>query len=740
MNEHFKVTIILLILGIFNSTASAQEKYMLKGFVYDGQNGKPIPDANISVPDTKSGTNTDAEGSFELGLAPGKYKIRASSIGFISKELIINVSSENNEPYYIRLLPNTTQIGDVDIVGHYQVKGNDTSATREPLSVLPAITYISPADIQKQGAVTLTDALKFVPGGWTENRGRKSKQFFSVRGQKYPYPEYSIDGVWQREFEETAYFLSALDIESIEVIRSGNAIVKGLSGLTGIIDVKTSQPQCKTYSFRTQYGQNNSNETLIQYGNKIRDLSFSTSAAYFGTDGIPGRGGKERIANFHGNVNWNITSGLMFSGGTTYIYGLREFVSIVEPGSPSILNMKEKFDPLHSLITYAKISYRGKDRSETEIQTNLTYRIADYKSYNIKNESLTTHLDKDWEYGVNLIHSRMLSQKNTLRTGWLYNHWVAPDGKRYYAGRRCNLHTWSGVVADEQIAGHFIFDAAFRIIGGYIVEWGGFGIEGSAAGFQNVESLKDQSSPVEWQSSLGSSYSVSGTTSVHYSFSGGSLAPRAGSLNGEGTAPENERRFQHELGLRFKTQNRSEISVSSFFTQRRNALDLSGNTVTAANGMIVELYENLDKRSYGLELTAKAMLTTLHSSFFLNAMFMKSEKKEGVNMVDDKQIPNIILNSGVTYEHSGFDANIFANYTGSYTNNRFVNPAWIVENGDYQLGGFVSADLNIGYTISGKVPVRFFIEVKNILDKEYETVACYPDAGRLLMAGVKFKY
>jgi len=39
-------------------------------------------------------------------------------------------------------------------------------------------------------------------------RSRKVKQFFSVRGQKYPYPENAVDGVVFREFFEVPYFFS----------------------------------------------------------------------------------------------------------------------------------------------------------------------------------------------------------------------------------------------------------------------------------------------------------------------------------------------------------------------------------------------------------------------------------------------------------------------------------------------------------------------------------------------------
>lgn len=732
--------LLSLIICFLTQPVFAQQTYMVKGYVFNVENEQPIFNANIIISGTQTGTSSDSKGFFELKLAGGEFKLSISSVGFSGKEISILVPSDTEDLFRVGMQSKKQEIKDVDVFGNFILAGSDTSINRVPLSVLPAITTISAVEIEKQGAVTLTDAMKYVPGGWTESRGRKSKQFFSVRGQKYPYPDYSIDGIWQKEFEETAYFLSALDIESVEIVRSSHALVKGLSGLTGVIEVKTKKPNRETLSFLSKYGENNNYVANLQYGNKINDLSFTTAMAFFGTNGIPDRRGKERIANFHGNMDWKLNEKLSFVAGATYISGSREFISIVEPGDPKILNREEDFDPIKTLVSYVKLNYVAEDGSQTELQTNYTFRNAEYLNYNIPKETTTTHADKDWEYGLNLLHSRSLSQSNTLRIGALYNHWIAPDGKRYYEGRTCNVHSWSGVLADEQKIGRFLFDAGLRLIGGQIVEWGGFGIEGSGAGFQNVAPIENQAAPIEWQSAFGGSYVLSNAASLHYNFSGGTIAPRKGSLESDGLLPENEVRFQHDLGFRIKSKNQNELTVSSFYTKRKNALDLSGETLVSENDLLVELYENMDKRSYGLELASRLNIPALHTFAFANATFMKSEKDVGGKMIDDSKIPDVILNGGLLFEHSGVDANLFIHYTGPYSNNRFVNPNWVAANGDYPLGNFVTADVTCGYTFSSKIQTRIFVEVKNILDNKYETVAGYPDVGRLIQAGIKLGY
>ena len=740
LNRLFFFRIILATLFLFTQPLHSQEAFSLKGNVFDIETGKPVSNASISVYESPVGTSTDNEGFFELSLTSGEYNIIVSSLGFSEEKVVMKVPSENMKNLSIGLQPVSVDIEGIDVFGRFLFPERDSSINREPISILHAITRVSAIEIERQGAVTLTDAVKYVPGGWTETRGRKTKQFFSVRGQRYPYPDYSINGIWQKEFEETSYFFSVLDIESVEIVRSSSALVKGLSGLTGVVDVRTKKPESETVSLIAKYGQQNNYATNLQYGNKINNIAFNTSTAFFGTDGPPGRKGRERIANFHGNVDWDISSKFKLTAGSTYIGGLREFVSIIdaESSSPNLLGREEAFDPLRTSLTYAKIHYQADDGSLTELQTNFSYRNAYYTRYDLPDQEPVQ--ERDWEYGFNLLHSRPISSTNTLRVGVLYNHWEAPEGKRYYAGRACNLHTWSGVIASEQKAGKFLFDGGLRLISGYIVEFGGFGIEGSAAGFGGVEPIVNETAPLEWQSVLGASYLLSGTLSLHYNFSGGTIAPRRGSTNEQGIRPENEMRLQHDLGFRYKSAGNNEISLSAFYAQRQDALELSGATVTTEGDYLVELYENLDKRNYGVELSAKLNITFLHSFVFANATFMRGENEINGGMVNDDKLPNIILNTGILFEHSGFDANLFVNYTGPYTNNRFVRGPWIAEHGDFMLGDFMAVDVTAGYTFERRFSTRIFLEARNVLDQKYFTVAGYPDPGRLFSLGAKMNF
>lgn len=716
---------------------NAPELHTLQGVVYDADSREPIAGAHIFPAGTNQGTSTNARGRFTMRLQAGVHNLTITSVGHVSKNVRVELPGESSSVLEIALQPTLIEMDDITILGKTVFPHMDTSIAREAISLAPAISRVHSADIERQGALTITDALAFIPGGLTETRGRKTSQFFSFRGQRYPYPDYAIDGVWQREFEETHYFFSALDIESIEVIRSSNALVKGLSGLSGLVDIRTRRPERESISVSARYGQQNRYSTHLRYGNKINRVSFNLSTSLFGTSGPAGRRGAERVSNIHGTADWAINSTMRLSAGATYLYGERDFVQIVPPGSPNLLNLEESFDPIHTFLSYAKLHNTWNSRSVTEFQANVAVRNATYSRYSHATGSSSSHEEDDYEYSLQVLHSYSPVSPLTLRLGGLYNHWVAPNGKRYYAGRRANIHTWSGVFTAEYRASSYILDAGFRIINGYVVEFGGFGIQGSAAGLQQVAPVRNETAPVEWQSALGATWLASGPVSVHYNLSSGSIAPRRGSITEQGASPENEIRVQHDLGIVFRQLGYTGVSASAFHTQRYNALGLSGQTATNQDQMLVELYENRNRQSYGLEVSASSAIPLLRSTLSMNATLMRSRIQTSGQMVADQQLPNIILNGSWLFTYSGLDANLFVHHTGAYKNNRFVDASWINQYGDYPLGNFYMVTFTTGYSFGSTYSARVFVELKNLLDQPFETVAAYPDPGRLIQTGFR---
>ena len=194
-----------------------------------------------------------------------------------------------------------------------------------------SITTVDREAIGRRGAATVIEALEQVPGAWVETRGRKVKQFFSVRGQKYPYPEYSVDGAWQREFHELPYFFSAAEVERIKVVRSSAALLKGLSGLAGVVDIVPREYGAPETSAEVEYGTFGGYRLRLGHGAGREQFSYAFGAQRSGTEGPTGRHAAEEMTGLRGSVGWRPTERLAMRAHLFYLDGKRELARAEEP-------------------------------------------------------------------------------------------------------------------------------------------------------------------------------------------------------------------------------------------------------------------------------------------------------------------------------------------------------------------------------------------------------------------------
>jgi len=115
---------------------------------------------------------------------------------------------------------------------------------------------------------------------------------------------------------------------------------------------------------------------------------------------------------------------------------------------------------------------------------------------------------------------------------------------------------------------------------------------------------------------------------------------------------------------------------------------------------------------------------------------MKSKMDSGTEMVTNKENPEIISSAGIYLDRKGFDLNLFGKYVSYFENSRFAPKSA----GPQPLGDYFTIDCNGGYTLKGKVPVRFYVRVRNLTDNKYSTVVGYPDSGRSVYLGMRLSF
>lgn len=439
------------------------------------------------------------------------------------------------------------------------------------------------------------------------------------------------------------------------------------------------------------------------------------------------------MADLYSQIHWQPSDKLSIKVSLFYLDGKRELRIAELPADKRYRDMIQNFDPVRSVLSNLKLVYRPSEKLSSELQLFFSNRNPTFND-EVKE---TSSNEKDAEWGLNFIQSVAITKLNILRFGGLYNRWVAPNGKRFYIGKRCDTETFSGVLVDEQRIGSVTLDAGIRWTKTYLNDYGAFNIEGDGAQFKNVASIRDQWEPAILQSSLGASYRINNWFSLYFNSAAGQIKPREGSLNTELTKPLNETRYKIDLGAVKNLASSGKITLTAFGILQKNAIVLSGDTyLDPQTNIRRELYLNRDQNQSGLEfeIVAPKMLSIIEP--FLNFTLMKSSMKDEGNLLINKENPVLIASGGVYMDKKSFDINLLCKYVSPFENDRFAS----ITDGPQPLGDFLTIDLSGGYTTKGKVPVRVYLKIRNLADKKYSTVIGYPDFGRMIFAGIQIKF
>ncbi|MCK4921001.1 MAG: TonB-dependent receptor plug domain-containing protein, partial [Bacteroidales bacterium] len=625
------------------------------------------------------------------------------------------------------------EIGQVSIIKNKREMEILNTPSMEPLSIDLSTTTISKEEIRRTASKTVIESMAYSPGVFIETRGRKVKQFFSVRGQKYPYPEYSINGVWQREFHETPYFFSSANVEKIEIIRSSAALLHGLSGMAGIVNIVTKKYSKPETIAELEYGSFNSSHTFLSHSGQQKSLNYSFNLGYDKTDGSPGQHAKEKILNTYGTLEWNPSDKVSITANIFHLNGMRQFMQAQYPAAASLIGRLESYDPFISSTVSLKASVRQNERSSLEIQSYYTNRRPEF------NNEVTgiTETEYDSEVGVNILESISLGKSNILRFGALYNHWNAPNGKRFYVGRKSELQTISGVITDEQDFGKLNINGGLRWVKTYINEFGAFNIDGSGSAFVQVNPIKDEWQPYTLQMTGGAVYSLNKQSMISLNMVSGSIKPREGSLDETLNRPENEFRTMVDLGYKISGLNNSSIVLTGFYVNQKNAIIYSGDIIELEQGRIAELYENVDQFQYGIELEANSpRMFKRSTNLFFNLTGMKSMLKEENENIKNSELPELIFNTGLNVRLYDIDLNLYTNYSSEFFSTRFADKS--VE--PVSLGGYFRIDLNMGYSFGNEDNWRIYCSIKDLSDVNYSTVVGYPDPGRRINMGINYHF
>lgn len=89
---------------IFSINLSGQNKKIsISGEVKDAQNGEDLIGAVVAVPSLKLGVSTNAYGFYSLSLAPGKYDLEISYVGYQTQKITIDLNENTRLPVSLKV-------------------------------------------------------------------------------------------------------------------------------------------------------------------------------------------------------------------------------------------------------------------------------------------------------------------------------------------------------------------------------------------------------------------------------------------------------------------------------------------------------------------------------------------------------------------------------------------------------------------------------------------------------------
>lgn len=217
------IFLILAVLAVGSISPKAfASSGIVEGYVRDAQTGRALLGANVLLIGTSMGAVTNGDGHFVVNDVPaGKYKLRASYVGYNNEELSVTVVSNSTVKRDFRL--QAVGVKGREVVVTAQAAGQN-SAINQQLSSAQIMNVVSAARIRELPDANAAESIGRLPGISLIRSGGEGAQVV-IRGLAPQYNEITIDGVEVPPNVSSSRAVDLSDISSnmlggIEVIKA----------------------------------------------------------------------------------------------------------------------------------------------------------------------------------------------------------------------------------------------------------------------------------------------------------------------------------------------------------------------------------------------------------------------------------------------------------------------------------------------------------------------------------------
>jgi iron complex outermembrane receptor protein len=647
------------------------------------------------------------------------------------------------------------------------VSGEKRTSPLQELTVEPAawetsISYISSEDVRKTGAIHLFESLKYSLNGLPSTQGRRKKHYYLLRGQNMA-SDYAINGISlstngagpMAEWVEAPTLLPSSMIESIEVVRSGNSLLLGFSGLNGVVNIKTKTFDTFTTQAEIEYGTFNTLHYGIVHGGKTGNLRYALSVFNDKTDGPKNRHSQENLWNIYGKLDYRYKDKVELKLENFYTYGTRYvaqalFDSLASPQS-QLADLWE-YDPMRYNITTAKLKIKESETAATELQ--FSYILNRMDLYPDRYHYIST--GKVIQLSDSIQRNRMLDEPDSIFTAALFQAFapvknnVVRAGLIYassanYAHGKSKKKIVSATLLDQHTFGKWDVHAGGKLIReyyDYYVPGQGFG--------DATQTVVNEWQPALLNVSAGVSATIHPRNTLNFILNSGALPVDKTALQqvtDKNGLPVNdattgktqtaylkrEIRTGIELGWKQHSESMGHFVYTLFFLNQKNTSEYTQTPYYDDRNVLRYYMKNIDLQTCGIEMSFRShnWMESWYCSGNLSYKLVR--QKENSSRKRYAKQPPFIANLLFSFSTNNWEVNASGKYVSSYKSDRFLKQ-------EVDMGNYFNCDANIHYALPGR-QLRLYASIVNVFDERYATVSpLYPEFGRQIKTGIKYNF
>lgn len=614
------------------------------------------------------------------------------------------------------------------------------------------VTIVTQEDIQNKGANTVAEALRGVPGLVVRHMDG-SEPTFDLRGSGATSNSNTIvllDGVPLNNLEGNGYNTTMIpvdQVEKIEVVPSGGAIVYGDGAIGGIINIITKSPENKVNygSIGLEAGSWGTTKGTLNYGTKITDrLLMDVSYSNYKSDGFrnknpydevyvtPWPAPPEKFPTQYDKEDrresiWLRGKYLLNDG---YIEAKYNHSKTEDYYTGWITKEEFEKDPT-TPGTYNGLSEIEYDRYtlnyKKKINENLDFFIyGGYDKYEYKG-SVTHKIAKQYFIKPQLKYN--YGKDSYIVLGGDYKDGTS-ENKEHLMNKDKTRESYAGYVLNKTSFGNFQFTQGYRK---EKIDYSGYNIKDYSDSYEEASKKIFKSDSFE----LTGNYLYSNTGSIYISYVSAFRGPSINELNSWDGDIDLQETKSYELGIKDSYKN-TYISTSVFMTDTDNEIYLDKikrgkNDNKNFDGEVRRIGVELALQHYFDKLTLRENITYIQPK--VTSGEYNGKEFAGVSRWN--------VNLGATYN---FTEKLLGNIDMYYQSKAYAQDDFANKLG--RVNDYITVDTNLRYNLGNGLEI--YSGIRNLFDEEYlGSVVCdsnftfhayRPADGRSFYAGFKYNF